>query len=93
MKVVILPCEGEEGGPPTLVEIEKIENRYQLRHSGKSEYYGFDRALSIKRKINIGLSLKEQLRDDPVYVNATEAQLNKAVRKFEKEYLLSEIFH
>ena len=87
MKVVILPGKDDEGGPPTLVEIEKIENRYQLQHSGKSEYYGFDRALSIKRKIEIGLSLKEQLRDDPVYANVTEARLKKEVKNFEKEYL------
>jgi len=87
MKVVILPGKGDEGGPPTLVEIEQIENRYQLQHSGKSEYYGFDRALSIKRKIEIGLSLKKQLQDDPVYVDATPAQLNKAVKKFDKDFL------
>lgn len=87
MKVVILPGKGDEGDSPTLVEIEQIENRYQLQHSGKSEYYGFDRALSIKRKIEIGLSLKEQLQDDPVYVDTTAAQLNKAVKKFEKDYL------
>ena len=87
MKVVILPGKNDPGGPPTLYEIEKIENRYQLQHSGKSEYYGFDRALSIKRKIEIGLSLKEQLLDDPVYVGSTEAQLKKAVKKFEKDYL------
>ena len=67
MKVVILPGPDDpnEGGPPTLLEIESIENRYQLQSDGKSEYYGFDRALSIKRKIEIGLSLEAQLRDDP----------------------------
>ena len=59
MKVVILPGEEEGGGgPPTLLEIEKIENRYQLQSDGKSEYYGFDRALSIKRKIDLGLSFR-----------------------------------
>ena len=64
MKVVILPGLNEPGGPPSLVEIEKLENRYQLQSDGKSEYYGFDRALSMKRKIELGLSLEEQLRDD-----------------------------
>jgi len=82
MKVVILPGKDstKEGGPPTLLEIEKIENRYQLQSDGKSEYYGFDRALSIKRKIQIGLSLEDQLRDDPRYAEATDAQLDKAVK-------------
>jgi hypothetical protein len=36
MKVVILPGIGESGGPPTLLEIERLENRYQLQSEGKS---------------------------------------------------------
>jgi len=87
MKVVILPGEGDPGGPPTLLEIEKLENRYQLQSDGKSEYYGFDRALSIQRKIDIGLSLEDQLRDDPRYAGATKAQLKRAVRECEKQFL------
>lgn len=87
MKVVMLPGKDDEGGPPTLIEIEKIENRYQLQSSGKSEYYGFDRALSIKRKLDLGFSLKEQLKDDPLYAEATESQLKAAIKKLEKDYL------
>jgi hypothetical protein len=87
MKAVILPGEGDVGGPPTLLEIEKLENRYQLQSDGKAEYYGFDRALSIKRKIGIGLSLEEQLHDDPRYAGATQAQLKKAVRDCKKKFL------
>lgn len=87
MKVVILPGKGDKGGPPTLLEIEKIENRYQLQSDGKSEYYGFDRAISIKRKMEMGLSLAEQLRDDPRYAGATKAELKKAVKEYEKEFL------
>ena len=87
MKVVILPGKGDEGAPPTLVEIEKIENRYQLQSDGKSEYYGFDRALSIKRKMDLGLSLEEQLADDPRYVRANKAGLEKVVREYERDYL------
>ena len=87
MKAVILPGKDEEGGPPTLLEIEKIENRYQLQSDGKSEYYGFDRALSIKRKIEIGLTLKEQLLDDPRFAGATDPQIEKAIRDCEKQYL------
>lgn len=79
MNVVILPGPDDEGGPPTLLEIERLENRYQLQSEGKSEYYGFDRALSIKRKIMLGLSLEEQLRDDPRYAHAGEQELKKAV--------------
>jgi hypothetical protein len=87
IKCVILPGKGDEGGPPTLLEIEKLENRYQLQSDGKSEYYGFDRALSIKRKIDLGLSLAEQLRDDPRYAEATLQQLDKAIKECEKEFL------
>ena len=87
IKCVILPGKDDEGGPPTLLEIEKLENRYQLQSDGKSEYYGFDRALSIKRKIDLGLSLEEQLRDDPRYTEATKPQLEKAVKDCEKLFL------
>ena len=88
VKVVILPGPGEEGGPPGLLEIERIENRYQLQSEGKSEYYGFDRALSIKRKMELGFSLEEQLKDDPQHVNASEKDLKKAVKECESEYIL-----
>ena len=67
MKVVILPGENNEGGPPTLKEIEQIENRYQLQTEGKAEYYGFDAALSIRDKEASGYSLEQQMRDDPQF--------------------------
>lgn len=87
LKVVILPNHGEEGEAPTLKEIEQLENRYQLQSDGKAEYYGFDRALSIRRKINLGMSLREQLKDDPRYVNLTDKEFNKIVNDYENEYL------
>jgi hypothetical protein len=87
MKVVILPGHGDQGGPPTLREIEELENRYQLQTDGKSEYYGFDRALSIKRKTELGYTLKAQLLDDPRYVRASEKQMDQAIKDIEKEYL------
>lgn len=87
MKVVILPGPAEEGGPPTLLEIERLENRYQLQSEGKSEYYGFDRALSIKRKIDLGFTLEEQLSDDPRYARSTPKELAKAIKEWERDYL------
>lgn len=87
MKAVILPGPNDEGGPPTLLEIEKLENRYQLQSDGKSEYYGFDRALSIQRKIALGLSLRDQLRDDPRYAGTSEADLEKAEKEVYKKFL------
>ncbi len=87
MKVVILPGENDEGGPPTLREIEQIENRYQLQSDGKAEYYNFDRALSIRRKIDLGISLEEQLRDDPNYASLPSRKFEKEKKKFEDDYL------
>lgn len=89
MKAVILPSPSpeEQGGAPTLLEIEKLENRYQLQRDGKAEYYGFDRALSIKRKIELGLSLEDQLRDDPSFAGATQSAIQKAAKDYERDYL------
>ena len=88
MKVVILPSSNDPGGAPTLLDIERLENRYQLQSEGKSEYYGFDRALSIKNKIELGFSLEEQLRDDPHFARATDKEIDQAVKKAQMEYLL-----
>jgi len=87
MKVVILPGQNDPGGPPTKREIEQIENRYQLQSEGKSEYYGFDKALSMRYKIQMGMSLEEQLKDDPQFANHTEAELKRVVKKYYKDYL------
>lgn len=87
MKVVILPGVDDEGGPPTIKEVEQIENRYQLQSEGKSEYYNFDRALSIRRKIDLGMTLEEQLRDDPNFVKLPQKEFIKVVRKYEDEFI------
>lgn len=91
MKVVILPGyrdEEEGGGPPTLKEIEQIENRYQLHSDGKAEYSSFDRALSIRRKILCGIDLDEQLRDDPNFVYLIDKDFKKVVIEYKDKYLL-----
>lgn len=87
MKVVILPGEDDEGGPPTLLEIEQIENRYQLQSDGKAEYTGFARALSMRRKIDIGMSLEEQILDDSSYAHLKGKELKRAISKVEADYL------
>lgn len=87
MKVVILPGPNDPGGAPSLLEIERLENRYQLQSEGKSEYYGFDRALSIQRKIDLGFGLEEQLRDDPQYAKASVKEIAQAVKDTERDYL------
>ena len=77
MKVVVLPGKKDPGGPPTLVEIEEIENRYQHQSEGKAEYTKFNTALSIQRKIDMGMTLEEQLRDDPIYAGLTRRNSEK----------------
>ena len=89
MRVVILPGkkDTEEGGPPTIYEIEQIENRYQFQSEGKAEYYSFDKALSIRKKINHGMSLEEQLKDDPNFAHLQQKEFEKVVKKFREDYL------
>lgn len=87
MKVVILPGVGDDGGPPTLEEIEQIENRYQLQKDGRAEYYGFDSAIGIRKKIQNGYSLEAQLRDNAQYATLDKKAFEKAVKKFKDDYL------
>ena len=87
MKVVILPGEDDEGGRPTLREIEQIENRYQLQAEGKAEYSGFDAALSIRDKEANGYTLEQQMRDDPNFRLMPEKEFKREVAKRRKEML------
>jgi hypothetical protein len=89
MKVVILPGHDDkgEGGPPTIKEIEQIENRYQLQSDGKAEYTNFDRAISIQRKIRKGMTLEEQLRDNPSYIGMNDKEFEKELQKCQDEFL------
>jgi len=61
MRVVILPDGVTE------LDVQKIENRYQLQGEGKSEYHGLNRALTIRANIERGFTLEAQLKDDPNY--------------------------
>lgn len=81
MRVVILP-EGV-----TELDIQKIENRYQLQSEGKSEYQGLNRAIKIKRNIENGFSLEAQLKDDPNFHDLPYKEFEKKVKEFEKNYL------
>ena len=87
MKVVILPGKGDEGGRPSLKEIEQIENRYQLQTEGKAEYHGFDAALSIREKEKRGYSLEQQMHDDPQFQFMEKDKFAKAVKEKRKEML------
>lgn len=81
MRVVILPPGVTE------LEIQKIENRYQLQGEGKSEYQGLNRAIKIQRNIEKGFSLEAQLRDDPNFYELPKKEFDKKVKDIEKEFL------
>ncbi|MBS1595550.1 MAG: hypothetical protein JST90_14635 [Bacteroidetes bacterium] len=87
LKVVILPGPKDNEPLPTNIEIERLENRYQLIRTGKAEYYNFDKALSIKRKIDLGITLEEQLKDDANFFPLTGNALKRKIQEFEDEYL------
>jgi len=87
LKVIILPGHNETEPPPTIEEIEQIENRYQFQREGKAEYYNFDMALAVKRKMELGMDLEEILLDDPNYESLTGKKLQDAMKKFKDEYL------
>lgn len=88
MKVVILPGKNDpRGAPPEIREIQQIENRYQLQSLGISEYYKFDKAITMRDNARVGMSLKEQLKDDPNYANLSEKDLKREVKKHEEEYI------
>lgn len=87
LEVVIIPGPNETEPATTSLDIEQLENRLQYHRKGEAVYYNFDKALSIKRKMEMGMSLKEQLQDDPNYYNLPEAALSKKIKEFEEEYL------
>ncbi len=87
IKVVFLPGKDDEGGPPTLKEIKQIENRYQLQTEGRSEYYKFNMALTIRNNIENGMPLEEQLQDNSQFSTMSPKNFEKAVRKYKEEFL------
>jgi hypothetical protein len=96
MRVVHLPGatvepgnKDDEGGAPTLKEIEQIENRYQLFREGKAPYSNFDRALSIRMKMNKGIDVEAQLMDDPYYAELSKKKLQQEVQKYTEAYLVT----
>ena len=87
LKVIILPGLRDNEPPTTLLDIEQLENRLQYQRTGIAEYYNFDKALSIKRKIDMGMSIEEQLLDDANFYNLSNSALKKEVKKIQENYL------
>ncbi|MFD0862088.1 hypothetical protein ACFQ1M_07700 [Sungkyunkwania multivorans] len=90
LEVVILPCKKKDSGdetPPTHYEIEQIESAYQFHNQGKSEYTNFDKAISIRRKLNNGMSIEEQLSYDATFNMLTPAEKRKQINQIEQDFL------
>jgi len=88
MKVVILPGKDDEGGPPKIIEIEEIENRYQLQKDGKSEYTNFNWAVSTQRKMDDGYTLERQMKDDSSYAHLSPKEFQQKVEEIKESFLL-----
>jgi hypothetical protein len=58
-----------------------------MQKDTKAEYSGLDKALSMRRKIECGISLKEQLKDDPVNAGLQDKELERETKKCEEEFL------
>jgi len=88
MKVIILPGKDDpRGAPPEIKEIQQVENRYQLQSLGISEYYKFDKAITMRDNARIGMSISEQLNDDPNYYNLSEKEFKREVKKHKEEFI------
>lgn len=81
MRVILLPEGVSE------LEIQQIENRYQLQNEGKSEYQGLNRAIKYMRNIQNGFSLEAQLKDDPNYHKLSPEKFKRVVKDFEKGFI------
>lgn len=90
MEVVILPGtkkSEEEEVPPSHYEIEQIESAYQFHNQGKSEYSNFDKALSIRRKLENNMSIEEQLSYDAEFKLLSDKEKQKRIKKIEEDFL------
>lgn len=90
MEVIILPGkkDHEDDEPaPSYYEIEQIESAYQFHTHGKSEYTNFDKALSIRRKLDNGMTIEEQLSYDASFNMLTPAKKRSKIRQIEEDFL------
>tara|TARA_B110000008_G_scaffold191166_1_gene189883 strand:+ start:202 stop:1599 length:1398 start_codon:yes stop_codon:yes gene_type:complete len=87
LKVVVLPGKDDPGGAPTIEEIEEIELRYQEHTDGKSEYTGLNQALSIRGKIDKGMTLDRIVRSNPKFSPYSPTEMKKGRNYYQKEYL------
>jgi len=88
LKVVILPGPNDKlGPPPTQIEIEKVENYYQFIKTGKAEYTDFDKALSMRRKNEMGYSYRSQVIDEYGNIGLSTKQINKKVTDEVNKYI------
>lgn len=85
INVVILPGSGQPDAP-TYEDIALLELRLQNQKTGKSDYTGIDKALQTRDYVRDGnITLKEILKDDPVYADLNEKKFEVALKNFERD--------
>ena len=73
---------------PTIAEIQALEYSYQVRHTGKSEYTGLNRALMYRSNIERRqIDLADLLKLDPVYRGYEPRAFTAQVKKVQQDYL------
>jgi len=86
MKVVILPGT-EDPERPTIVDIALLENRYQLKDTGKSEYSLMNKALTYYENMEAGIKLEELLLDDANFNSLNDRDFKRKMKQFKIEFI------
>ena len=85
INVVILPGS-DQPDSPTYEDIALLELRLQNQKTGKSDYTGIDKALQTRDYVKDGnITLKEILKDDPIYADLNEKKFELALKNFERD--------
>jgi hypothetical protein len=86
IKICILPGTGEPEQPtPFLISL--LENRYQSRKEGKSEYSNMNKALTARLSLDNDVKLDSLLMDDPAFASSDPKEFIKNKELFESRYL------
>ena len=87
LKVVILPGPSDVDPLPTNGGNRTSRKQVSVSKNEKPEYYNFDMALAVKRKLDLGMELDEILLDDANYEGLTGNALKNKIQEFRDEYI------
>ena len=84
LKVVILPSS-KEPDRPTIIDIVKLQNRYETQSDGKSPFSLMNKALTYYDAVQDGMNLEELLRDDPEFKYLDDNKFKSALKFWKKK--------